>query len=375
MVRVAHRHREDEILCPVRGVHCVGSCVYADIMEQIDFGIIVLDTKKEQLTFQNKAATNIFGAAKGPIDYRTLHTLFLQGMGKGLIADGFGKPQTLHYKDKLLSYTAYVISDVYIAILTRDITERARLESIAEAFNTMENITYIFSGIRHELGNPVNSIKMTMSVLKKNLDRYPKETVLKYVDRTLTEISRVEYLLQSLKSFSMFEDPVIQNVDLIDFMDIFLSLVADDLEKGGIELEALLSPEAKWIRADPRALQQVMLNLIANASDALEGRDDPAIVISTLKKDGLIWINIEDNGCGISDDEQKNLFRPFYTTKPHGTGLGLVIARRMLVKMNSRIGVVSRKDVGTTATISIPVGEIEESQELRSHPTSTKMNH
>jgi signal transduction histidine kinase len=294
------------------------------------------------------------------MDYETLSTLLLQGMGKGLISDGFGKPQTLHYKNRLLGYTAYPISDVYIGILIRDITESARLESIAEAVNAMENITYIFSGLRHELGNPINSIKMTLSVLKKNLDRYSQTTVREYVDRTLAEISRVEYLLKSLKSFSMFENPIIQNVNLFEFMDLFQSLVADDLEKNGIKINITLSPEAKWARADPRALQQVMLNLIANAADALESRDNPQIVISTVKKNGLLWIDVEDNGIGIPNEDQKNLFKPFYTTKPHGTGLGLAITRKMLTKMHSRIGIMSRKDVGTTVTISMPEGRGED---------------
>jgi len=334
--------------------------VYDNILQYIDVGILVLNINEEQIAFQNKQALIIFEDTTDSMDYETLSTLLLQGMGKGLISDGFGKPQTLHYKNRLLGYTAYPISDVYIGILIRDITESARLESIAEAVNAMENITYIFSGLRHELGNPINSIKMTLSVLKKNLGRYSQTTVREYVDRTLAEISRVEYLLKSLKSFSMFENPIIQNVNLFEFMDLFQSLVVDDLEKNGIKINITLSPEAKWARADPRALQQVMLNLIANAADALESRDNPQIVISTVKKNGLFWIDVEDNGIGIPNEDQKNLFKPFYTTKPHGTGLGLAITRKMLTKMHSRIGIMSRKDVGTTVTISMPEGRGED---------------
>jgi signal transduction histidine kinase len=351
---------KDGIFCPLIGNQSVKACVYADILKYIDVGIIVFDIKEETVTFQNKEAEEIFEDAADPLDYKTLSTLLLQGMGEGLISDGFGKPQTLHYKNRLLGYTAYPISDIYIGILIRDITENARLESIAEAVNAMENITYIFSGIRHELGNPINSIKMTLSVLKKNLDRYSQTTVQEYVDRTLAEILRVEYLLKSLKTFSMFENPVIQNVDLPDFMDLFQSLVADDLEKNGIKIKVTASPKAKWARADPRSLQQVMLNLIANAADALESIDNPEIVINTVKKDGLIWIDVEDNGVGIPSEGQKNLFKPFYTTKPHGTGLGLAIARKMLAKMHSRIGIMSREGVGTTVTISIPEGRVED---------------
>jgi signal transduction histidine kinase len=351
--------KKDNFVCPVFETQSLETCVYADILKHIDVGIIILDINKEQIAFQNTEAKFIFEDTLDFVDYRTLSTLLLQDMGKGLISDGFGKPQTLHYKNRLLGYTVYPISDTYTIILIRDITENARLQSIAEAVNAMENITYIFSGIRHELGNPINSIKMTLSVLKKNLDRYSQDTIQEYVDRTLAEIMRVEYLLKSLKSFSMFENPSIQHVDLTDFMELFQSLVAGDLEKSGIELNITVSPKAKWVRADSRALQQVMLNLIANAADALEDSDNPEIVISAVKKDDLVWIDVEDNGVGIRNEDQKNLFKPFYTTKPNGTGLGLVITRKMLAKMNGRIGIVSREGVGTTATISIPEGRVE----------------
>jgi signal transduction histidine kinase len=360
MVKIAPN--EDRLLCPASGTYLHSTCIYAAILEHIDLGIIVLDTAKEEVVFQNNTAMDTLDDSKGPTDYKSISTLLLQGMGPGLIGSGFGKPQTLHYKNRLLGYTCYVISDHYIGILIRDITESARLESIAEAVNAMENITYIFSGIRHELGNPINSIKMTLSVLKKNLARYSQDTIQQYADRTLAEISRVEYLLKSLKSFSMFENPVIQDVDLSEFMDLFQSLVSGDLEKSGITIDVTLSPEAQRARADPRALQQVLLNLIANAADALEGKDNPKIIITTQRKDDFIWITVQDNGIGIPHDDQQHLFKPFYTTKLHGTGLGLVIAKKMLAKMNSRIGIVSHEDVGTTVTLSIPEGLHKDAQ-------------
>ena len=351
--------KKESMVCTVFEAQSFSACVYADILKYIDVGIIVLDVKEEEIAFQNKEAMSILEDTLDSIDYKALSTLLLQGMREGHISDGFGKPQTLHYKNKLLGYTVYLLSDVYIGILIRDITENARLQSIAEAVNAMENITYIFSGIRHELGNPINSIKMTLSVLKNNLDTYSQATMQEYVDRTLAEILRVEYLLKSLKSFIMFENPSIQHVDLPDYMNLFQSLVTGDLEKSGIKLKVTVSPEAKWVRADSRALQQVMLNLISNAVHALEKCDNPVIFISAVKKNGLVWIDVEDNGVGIPNEDQKNLFKPFYTTKPHGTGLGLVITRKMLTKMNSRIGIMSREGVGTTVTIAIPGGRVE----------------
>jgi len=252
-----------------------------------------------------------------------------------------------------------MIRDTFVWILLRDITEKTRLESIAAEVNTMDNIKYIFSGIRHELGNPINSVKMALSVLKTKLDTCSRDTITEYVDRILTEISRVEYLLKSLKSFGMFDNPIVQSVNLASFFNRFVSLTAEDLHKTGIELRIMLNPEAQWILADPRALQHAILNLVTNASDALEDSLNPTIQIGSEKREGMICIHVRDNGCGMSNEVCNNLFKPFYTTKSSGTGMGLTITKKMLTKMNGTIEIDSIKNGGTTATIQLPEGHDE----------------
>ena len=242
----------------------------------------------------------------------------------------------------------------YVAI-KRDITERLRLESIAEAVNTMNNIGYVFSGIRHEIGNPINSIKMTLGVLKRNFDKYDKADILEYVERALSESARVEYLLKTLKNFNMYETQELQHIDLRSFLDKFSSLVKSDLcLKKGIDVRISVEQGAEFSYADPRALQQILLNICNNAADALEGRPGPIIEIKAAKLSDMILIRVKDNGAGISMKEQANLFKPFYTTKVHGTGLGLVIVKKMLAGMNGIIEIRSEKNVGTTIDIIIP---------------------
>jgi PAS domain S-box-containing protein len=240
-----------------------------------------------------------------------------------------------------------------------DVTERVRLESIAEAATMMNNIGYIFAGVGHEIGNPINSAKMTLSVLKKRIDTYSKETVGEYLDRALGQIVRVEYLLSTLKSFNMYETPRLQHVEVKPFMDKFLSLLANDFEKKGITLDAVFDPGADWAYVDPRALQQVMLNIMSNASDALEGRENPKTVIQVSKADNTIRIKVTDNGCGISEEQQNRLFTPFFTTKSSGTGLGLVIAKKLLSKMEGTITIKSQRGEGTTMELSIQEGRNE----------------
>jgi signal transduction histidine kinase len=330
--------------------------LYASIMETIDLGIVILDVKTRELIFKNKFAVEIFQQNQNLLDYRNLLSLLLTDYGSKPEKEIFGKNYTLRFKNRLLGYTPYMIADNFIWIIIRDITERSRLESIAEAVNSMDNISFVFSGIRHELGNPINSIKMTLSVLKRNLVEYSPETVEKYVDRAMTEISRVEFLLRALKSFSIFEKPEIQDVHIDDFLVRFIALVRNDLYQSGIEISKIVDSNVAILSADPRLLHQVLLNLITNASDALEDQTNKKINIRVMKQDDLVAIMVEDNGCGMSKEAQANLFKPFYTTKTRGTGLGLMITLKMVTLMKGNMEIKSTKDKGTSVTIVIPEG-------------------
>jgi C4-dicarboxylate-specific signal transduction histidine kinase len=164
----------------------------------------------------------------------------------------------------------------------------------------------------------------------------------------------VEYLLKVLKNFNMFESLKLEDVDIESFINMFLSLVIDDFVKKGINIKCIIHPEARLVRADPRALQQVLLNLLSNASDALAEMEYPKIVIQAYKIQRQIKITIMDCGCGISEAEMNHIFKPFFTTKPSGTGLGLVLAKKMLAKMNALIEVTSHKNAGTIIEITLP---------------------
>ena len=218
----------------------------------------------------------------------------------------------------------------------------------------MENLGYIFSGIRHEIGNPVNSVKMALSVLSMHLDNYPLETIREFVARALNEISRVEYLLKALKNFSMFESPNVEPVSMKLFMHNFIALVEKDFLDQGIRINVDLPPKDIVVLTDHRAFHQVILNLMINAVDALKERDDAHIDIVVSGMQGFARVEVYDNGCGMTPESQRNLFRPFYTSKPGGTGLGLVIVKKMLAKMNSSIRIESVPQQGTTVVMMVP---------------------
>lgn len=242
---------------------------------------------------------------------------------------------------------------------SRDITSKKRLESIAEAANLMTNIGYIFSGIRHEIGNPINSIKMALTVLNNNIDTYPISMVKEFTERSLAEVLRVEYLLRALKNFSLYEKLDIKKICIDDCLKNFVTLITDDFQKKNITIRSNFPDVPVYAFADPRALHQVLLNLFTNAADALNGVSSPTITLRLRKKVRLIKIEVIDNGCGMTAEERSDLFKPFYTSKTNGTGLGLVIVKKMLSKMNSTISIQSEKKSGTRAMIFIPEDTLE----------------
>jgi signal transduction histidine kinase len=366
-----HNCGHAEKQCPISKTPCPGVCIYSHILKNINVGIIVLDYEARTVLFQNKAARDILDSVNKSDDYQSLTDFLLPDFTKRLLAKEFEKPETVHCGNSIIGFTVYHIGAKHLWIFLRDITESKRLESIAEAVNTMENIGYIFSGIRHELGNPVNSLKMTLTVLKRNLNTYSKQMVEDYVDRSLKEISRVEYLLKSLKNFSMYESPDLRDTDIDGFIEDFLPLARGELQHRGITIKTDFHREKKWARIDTRALHQVLLNLLSNAADALEGEEAPEIVITTAKTSNLVQILVADNGPGMSEEQRKNVFKPFYTSKQNGTGLGLVIAKKMLAKMNGSIEVESRENLGTRVLLCLPEGKGDDSPSEHRVPEMT----
>lgn len=248
-----------------------------------------------------------------------------------------------------------------------DITEKKRMESVIEAANLTENLGYVFSGIRHEIGNPVNSIKMALSVLQRNLDEYDKGTVSEFLDRSLAEISRIEYLLKALKNYSLFECPVVQNIPVSTFIRDFVTLIRNDFEQLNIQISTIIADDDLVLYADGRALHHVMLNLLTNAADALKDVENPRIAISCYEKGNMVVIKVDDNGKGIPEADHQHLFKPFFTSKTTGTGLGLAIVRKMLTAMHGFIAIESYQGVGTTVTILLPGSENEPQSENSAH--------
>lgn len=341
------------------------------VVEQSSDCIIIINPRGSIL-YANPACEKVTGFSPQEIVGDSIKRLYSPSIQKRLWdqlkeALSTGEEWSGQFKNYRKDQTPYqeemLVSPVYDqeglvanqVIVKRDITEDKRLESIAEAANLMENIGFIFSSIRHELGNPINSIKVSLSVLESNLETYDTEAIGRFIRRSLSDIGRVEYLLKTLRNFSVFERPDIQATDMVILLDKLLQLTEKDLAKHQVTLSVEHPAPPLIGMIDPRAFLQVLLNLITNAVAAMTETKVKEITISLIhkQKDQISFI-FADNGSGMEEDTVKNLFRPFFTTKAEGTGLGLVIVKKMLSKMNCSITASSQKGQGTRMEIIIP---------------------
>jgi signal transduction histidine kinase len=346
--RCAHRSAGRD--CPISKTACPGECTFARILDDIDLGIVGLDMRRQEVFFQNKLAIELFRSTIRPRDFRALSSLLL-GDGPAPVPN---QRRRIRYGNRFIGYTSYCISEHYWWICLSDVTERERLAAVAEAVNAVNNLGYVFAGIRHELGNPINSIKTTVTVLRDALPRYSGAEVEAFLDRVLADVTRVEHLLRDLKSFGMYETPDVQKVDVGAFLEDLLAMLRPDAEARGVRIRTLLRPDARWAFLDPRALQHVVLNVITNAIDSLKGRADPLVAVTATRVGGRIALVVKDNGCGMADDFKPHLFKPFFSTKTHGTGLGLVIARKMITTIDGTMSIDSQEGVGTAVTLDVP---------------------
>ncbi len=333
---------------------------FAQLLEHIDIGILVLDLNQKAIDYCNAAFFEVLQDDQLCRSYQDLYDLFVRDI-EALDDFNFAgrvSHQVIH-QGRLFGHSVYKAASNYRCVFIRDITEKSRLESIAQAVNAMDNIGFIFSGIRHEIGNPLNSLKMALSVLQQSSENISPEMLKEYIGRGLADIGRMEYLLKSLKTFTMYDSVDLKDLHLVEFMGKFISLIERDFQSYGIRIKTEIPLDIAWVRIDERALHQALLNIFNNAADALKEQINPEISIRAEVRDQLMWMTIADNGCGIFPEQLKHLFQPFNTSKVNGNGLGLTITRKLLAMMNSDIDITSQSGRGTQVTIRLPIVAVE----------------
>jgi two-component system NtrC family sensor kinase len=231
----------------------------------------------------------------------------------------------------------------------------------------MASLGQLVAGIAHEINNPlafvVNNlfiVESGLNGLNAEMERCLSEPSLQKMRKALTRLGemkegldRVKELVLDLRTFSRMDGGEFQSVDVVDTIDAVLLLLKHKMN-GRIQVEKHYVPE-RTLYCYAGRLHQVLMNLIANALDAIEG--DGKIVITTSQSAQDFLISIRDTGTGIPEEIRNKIFDPFFTTKPigQGTGLGLAISYGIVQDHGGSIEVQSKEGVGTEFIVKIPL--------------------
>lgn len=224
----------------------------------------------------------------------------------------------------------------------------------------MASLGVLSAGVAHEINNPLNFIKGSLIKIKEEV-RENQDTV-RYIEILEQGISRISDIVRSLSNFSHKGTEITEECDIHEILENCLMILKNRL-KYKVELDKHYCQEDFIITGNSGALHQVFINLLSNAEQAIE--ESGKISIKTTIDDSFLKIEIEDTGCGISEDNLSRITDPFFTTKPQGegTGLGLHISYDIIRKHNGSIDLVSEVGAGTTFTVRLPLSQNETTKE------------
>ncbi|OGQ98039.1 MAG: hypothetical protein A2521_16455 [Deltaproteobacteria bacterium RIFOXYD12_FULL_57_12] len=243
-------------------------------------------------------------------------------------------------------------------------TDRRRETILSEVEHTskLASIGRLAAGVAHEINNPLAIVNEKAGLMKDIIDagdEFPnKGKFLHQINGVLDAVNRCKIITHRLLGFARRMDVAREPVRINDLLQEVISFVDKEALYRGIRLRIELAANLPVINSDRGQLQQVFLNIINNAIEAVE--QDGLIVISSRLKDRQnIAVVIQDNGPGISAETIKHIFEPFFTTKTNGahkgTGLGLSITYGLVKKLGGEIVVDSSVGTGTTFTVTLPL--------------------
>jgi C4-dicarboxylate-specific signal transduction histidine kinase len=248
--------------------------------------------------------------------------------------------------------------------VNEEIMKRRQQEQILIQKSKLESLGRLSAGIAHEINQPLGLINIGIQNLfnQLNLGQADKDYIEEKSQHFTQNIERIRKIIDHIRVFS--RDQQAETATLIDTRTVIenaLCLLSAQCKEHNISLEFSLAPEPLLILGNKYRLEQVILNLLSNAKAAVEARfdafdDAKHIRIKNYLRDQIVIIEVEDNGCGIAEQDLLQIFEPFFTTKTEsmGTGLGLSICYGIIHEMQGKIACKSQKASGTTISIELP---------------------
>lgn len=265
----------------------------------------------------------------------------------GVVTDA----EMLEQEQKVMLVYAYPIHDENDEIsgalgLCQDITEIEKLRNELHRIDRLHVIGQMAASFAHEVRNPLTVIRGFMQLMQQNIDSGKMHDYLKMV---ISELDRSNEIIGNFLSLAQNRFLYKEQVNLNKIIEEIEALLYAEANHSNIELYIDKDPRLKDLMLNDKEIKQLILNLSRNGIESMSGSGQ--LYISTKQLKDAVLLEVRDTGHGIQPDKLKQLFDPFYTTKPNGTGLGLAVCLSIVEQHQAKIDVTSEEGVGTTFTI------------------------
>jgi two-component system, NtrC family, sensor kinase len=340
------------------------------IIESINLAVLALDFDG-RITSCNRAFEELYGAARHQIAGLLVETLFTPDViasiqkirgAKGWELSSSGNIYKFYLENRLGQQLIVNLSLIPLVdplalntgslLILDNITEKVRLQDQLLQAEKLSSIGLLAAGIAHEVNTPIAGISSyTQMLLKDTLSSDKRKTILEKIEK---QTFRAAEIVNGLLNFSRLNGSEFKELDINRLIDESLSLLGHQLQLNHIKVEPRYDWSLPAVYGNLGKLQQVFINLFLNARDAMPSGGE--LAIQTGMNESMVVVDISDTGIGISEEDMKRIFDPFYTTKPvgKGTGLGLAVSYGIIQEHGGRIFVDSNVGKGTHFQLKLP---------------------
>lgn len=240
-----------------------------------------------------------------------------------------------------------------VASLNRANAELIEARNEAVRSEKMASVGLLAAGMAHEIGTPLAAIMGYTGILSEELADDPEKS--DYLSRITVESRRIDRIVRGLLDYARPRKPALEEVALLPLMEKTVELLDAQGALKLLEVSVEAELDLPCVTADPYQLEQLLINLIMNARDAME--HGGALKLRGRREGSEVLLEVIDNGSGMAPEQAARVFDPFFTTKEpgKGTGLGLAIAARIAESFGGRIAVESQLGVGSRFVLTIPI--------------------